>query len=413
MFLGLQSVVYSVADLAVAGQWYEKVFDQAPVLRASGMIGFEVGHDRVWLKEAAVGIPVNPEGATAFWGVSDIDAEVSRLRELGAQLISPPALASGEYWQARLADPFGNTFGMVGIKADPARSKIDNQASRTALWTTLMRAFSHESEPLEIGCDDHLARVFLMPDQVDALDDRDNRQRYLEKFFVVGVYEYVTARTHIFDGFFTDALAGGFEQVVLLGAGYDSRAVRFKKKLGAVRIFEVDAPKTQQRKKACLARAGQAIPEQVSFVPLNFNTGSLARALEGAGFDSQKKSFFLWEGVTFYLRPEAVAATLDCIKIHGAPGSEVAFDFIELWPGIFESFGVKELIAFNRKHQSGESGNNFAVEQGTLNTFLGTRGFEATDFFASEDMEACLKQKDPGFSGHVTASFRITRAVSL
>lgn len=109
MFLGLQSVVYPVADLAAAGQWYEKVFDQTPVLRASGMIGFEVGHDRVWLKEAAAGIPVNPEGATAFWGVSDIDAEVSRLRELGAQLISPrhwPAVNTGRPgWPTPLAIP--------------------------------------------------------------------------------------------------------------------------------------------------------------------------------------------------------------------------------------------------------------------------------------------------------------------
>ena len=413
MFLGLRSVVYPVADMAAAGQWYEKVFGQAPNLRASGMIGFDIGPDRVWLKEETAGLPVDPAGAAAFWGVSDIDKEFSRLNTLGAQVIEAPARAGGEYWQARLADPFGNVIGILGIKADPEQTRIDEQASKTALWTTLMRAFSHESEPSKIGCADRLARIFLLPDQLAALEDRENRQRYMEEFFVIGVYEYVTARTHIFDAFFTEALAGDFEQIVLLGAGYDSRSVRFERDLGPVQIFEVDAPKTQERKKDCLTRAGCSLAEGVRYVPLNFNTGSLASALEDAGFDPGKKTFFSWEGVTFYLRPEAVAATLDYIKAHAAPGSVAAFDFIELWPGIFESYGVKELIAFNRRHQSGESGNNFAIEQGTLSDFLGSKGFEITEFFTTEDIEACLKQKDSAFSGHVTASFRIVRATSI
>lgn len=91
----------------------------------------------------------------------------------------------------------------------------------------------------------------------------------------------------------------------------------------------------------------------------------------------------------------------------------MAFDFIELWPGIFEAYGVKELIAFNRKHQSGESGNNFAIEQGRLSDFLGSRGFEVRDFLTAGDIEACLRQKDETFRGRVTASFRIVRAVSI
>ncbi len=411
MYLGLRSVVYPVADLTAAGIWYEKVFNQPPSLREKSMIGFEVGHDRIWL--AAVPTPEESGGGVAYWAVSDIDGEFERLKALGALAVHPPERATGEYCQARLRDPFGNIFGIIGIKSDPEDSAIDDQASRTALWTTLMRAFSNEGEPSPIGCADHLARIFLLQDQVAALEDRENRQEHMDRFFVVGVYVYVTARTHLFDAFFKEALAAGFEQIVMLGAGYDSRACRFAGDLGPVRVFEVDASKTQERKIACLARAGLRVPEQVSYVPLNFNTGSLVRALDDAGFDPDKRTFFSWEGVTFYLAPEAVAATLSCIKSHAGPGSVVAFDFIELWPGIFEAFGVKELIAFNRKHQSGESGNRFAVEQGRIADFLGGLGFEITDFLGTKDIEAGLKHLDDRFDGHVTASFRIVRAAAV
>ncbi|WDP91230.1 MAG: SAM-dependent methyltransferase [Desulfobacter sp.] len=409
MYLGLRSVMYPVDNLAAAGRWYEKVFDKAPTLLDDTTIGFEVGHDRVWLTTRSEVTPGDIQGASAFWAVSDIDREFLRLQELGATPMQPPLKVSGEFHQAKVTDPFGNIFGIVGLKADPLQSTIDDQASRTALWTTLMRAFS-QADSTGMGCEDRLARFFLLPDQQAALDDLNHRSSYMEKFFVVGVYEYVTARTHIFDTFFKEAMDSGFEQIVLLGAGYDSRAYRFAGELDRVRVFEVDAPKTQARKKDCLAQAGIPVPEQVSFVPLNFNTGSLIQALKDAGFDSGKKTFFSWEGVTFYIFPDAVDATLDCIKTHAPRGSTVAFDYIELWPGIFDAFGVKELIAFNRKHQSGESGNRFALEQGQISAFLGDRGFEISDFLDTKDIEDRLKQQDKGFSGNVTASFRIVRA---
>lgn len=110
---------------------------------------------------------------------------------------------------------------------------------------------------------------------VAALEDRENRQVYMDKFFVTGVYEYVTARTHLFDAFFREALTGDFEQIVLLGAGYDSRALRFQGDLGPVPVFEVDAPRTQERKRACLAAAG---PMPLPVPPWPLTSSSCGRA---------------------------------------------------------------------------------------------------------------------------------------
>lgn len=122
----------------------------------------------------------------------------------------------------------------------------------------------------------------------------------------------------------------------------------------------------------------------------------------------------MWEGVTYYLAPEAVEATLEFIKLNSPSGSIVAFDYIALWPGIFDAYGVKELIDFNATKQSGESGNNFALEEGAVASFLSERGFKASHHLNSEEIEKkYLTLQDGTLFGHVTGSFRIVQAVTV
>ncbi len=128
--------------------------------------------------------------------------------------------------------------------------------------------------------------------------------------------------------FFDRALSGYLEtveQVVVLGAGFDTRLFKFC--LGRnIALFEVDQPNTQAVKKQALVESDCSLSE-ICFVAANFNEESWIDKLLAAGFEAQKKTFFLWEGVTYYLTEAVVKESLRAIgEICGA-GSAIAFDF--------------------------------------------------------------------------------------
>jgi methyltransferase (TIGR00027 family) len=126
---------------------------------------------------------------------------------------------------------------------------------------------------------------------------------------------------------FVDALAGGARQVVLLGAGLDSRAYRAPDGVRQTRVFEVDFPPTQEYKKKRVREILGSLPSHVTYVPIDFTKEDLATVLARAGYDRAVKTIFVWEGVTFYLPEEAVDATLRFVASNAAPGSRIVFDY--------------------------------------------------------------------------------------
>jgi methyltransferase (TIGR00027 family) len=116
------------------------------------------------------------------------------------------------------------------------------------------------------------------------------------------------------------------QQLVVLGAGLDSRAWRLDSLKDTV-VFEVDFPASQSWKRERAA----AIPfkaKDVRFVAIDFQRDPLAPLIRSAGFDPSKPAFWLWEGVTMYLRPEAVAANLGAVAALSAPGSRIALTYL-------------------------------------------------------------------------------------
>ena len=140
------------------------------------------------------------------------------------------------------------------------------------------------------------------------------------------------ARTTFFDAALTRHLRD-IDQLVILGAGWDTRSYRMPK---GIRCFEIDTPKTQQTKRHMLKKAGLDTT-RITFVPADFMTDDWLEKLVHAGFDPDKPTFFLWEAVTMYLDREAVESTLR--KIAGtASGSVVAFDYFNA--DLIESKGL-------------------------------------------------------------------------
>jgi len=116
----------------------------------------------------------------------------------------------------------------------------------------------------------------------------------------------------------------GVEQFVELGAGYDTRTVQLQHN-HRIRCFEVDLPKTQQLKRELLHQCG-VDTSGVRFVSANFLTDNWLDNLIKTDFEPRKPTFFLWEGVTYYLSREAMEKTFRTIAT-SAPGSVVVFDY--------------------------------------------------------------------------------------
>ena len=144
-----------------------------------------------------------------------------------------------------------------------------------------------------------------------------------------------SARTAFFDAALARHL-GDIKQFVILGAGWDTRSYQIPQE---IRCFEVDMEKTQRTKRAMLEKVGLDTT-RVAFVPADFLKENWLEKLVNAGFELDKPSFFLWEGVTMYLDREAVEKTLRMIA-STASGSVVAFDYFNADISKSQSFSMR------------------------------------------------------------------------
>ncbi len=135
---------------------------------------------------------------------------------------------------------------------------------------------------------------------------------------------FMAVRSRYAEDRLAEAVSHGVAQYVILGAGLDTFA--YRNPFPALRVFEVDFPATQQWKRAMLREAAIAVPENVTFVPLDFEHKTLAASLAEAGFDARLPAFFGWLGVVPYLTLDAFRATLGTIALLPA-GSAVSFDY--------------------------------------------------------------------------------------
>jgi len=136
----------------------------------------------------------------------------------------------------------------------------------------------------------------------------------------------VAVRTRYIDDVLGDALRNGVDQVVILGAGFDSRAYRIRG-IDRARVFEVDHPATQARKKAVVTRRLGRLPAHVTLLPMDFTTDSLDTVMATAGYRSGARAFFICEGVTHYLSASAVDALFRFVA-RSAGGSQMVFTYI-------------------------------------------------------------------------------------
>ena len=196
----------------------------------------------------------------------------------------------------------------------------DALPSHTALRVALRRA-AHQLYDSPVVFSDPIAVPLLGARHREELE----RTRFhLAKPFSIGMRAFLVARSRFAEDNLALAVAAGVKQYVLLGAGLDTFA--YRNPFPDLHVFEIDHPATQAWKRELLHENAIAIPENLTYVPVDFEKQSLATELERDGFDMQAPAFFAWLGVVPYLTLDAFRSTAGFLSKRPA-GSGLVLDY--------------------------------------------------------------------------------------
>jgi methyltransferase (TIGR00027 family) len=208
------------------------------------------------------------------------------------------------------------------------------QPSRTSIVVAALRAFGAREPDPAVRNPDTFAERLISPDELQSIAAHPIARAFVEDYDigrknreVAGMSNLMLIRTRFIDDHLRRALENGATQVVILGAGFDTRAYRFAMLLKDKKVFEIDYRSTQEVKKRRLAAASIPIPGYVQFAEIDFKKDSLSDVLSRCGYQATERTFFIWEGVSMYLKEQDVRQTLRAISSHSASGSSLVMDF--------------------------------------------------------------------------------------
>jgi methyltransferase (TIGR00027 family) len=223
----------------------------------------------------------------------------------------------------------------------------ERRPSQTASFVALARALAHDGFTSLPGFDDPYALALLSPRWRSAyslISRWMRRARPERRQRAIAQLDVIPLRVAAIDAELRAAVGDGARQLVILGAGLDTRAFRMPD-LGDVAVFEVDHPATQTYKR----RRSSSLPvvaKSLTFVPVDFERGgSLSAALGEAGLRARDRTAWIWEGVVMYLTDEALGRTVDEIARCSSPSSTLIVQYHEpSAPVVNGHHGVRRLL---------------------------------------------------------------------
>jgi methyltransferase (TIGR00027 family) len=280
---------------------------------------------------------------------------------------------------------------MVHVSSDslgPFAHRLQSRPSLTAEAVTMARALEHLKPSAERVVDDPWAHLFLSPAARRSLEAWSGSWsgRAFRRLGATGT-SYVPLRHRFIDEHLATALDAGVVQVVLLGAGYDTRGYRFADQLDGRRVFEVDLAPISRAKAATVAKYNDQFPDaNVVRVEIDFESQALTDVLADAGFTVGAPTFFVWEGVPMYLTRAAVKATLDAVHELSADGSQIAHD---MWHLVDEPgpLGTARRTAPAALSLIGEP-VTFGVHPEDYESFLHRHGFRVLDLALASELQS-------------------------
>jgi methyltransferase (TIGR00027 family) len=222
-------------------------------------------------------------------------------------------------------------------------------ASRTAQYMALFRALeTNRPSGNRLFADPYafsfLTARFKFVTQLSVVPFIRNLVDRIIRKRIPGALSSGVARTRYIDELLYQSVREGVKQVVILGAGYDTRALRLGF-LRALPVIEIDHPATAKSKRDRLLKSLGGLPAHVRYLEIDFNEQKLEQLAVAHNMDLSLPTAFVWEGVSNYLSHEAVAATF-AFMAGFAPGSYVIFTYVDekilRYPAAF--FGGEKLL---------------------------------------------------------------------
>lgn len=264
-------------------------------------------------------------------------------------------------------------------------------SSITAENVAFVRALESLKPEGERICYDPYASRFLSPQYLVFMEMAAHDP---SKTPFPGVHNSLSARVRYFDDFVKKLINEGLEQLIILGAGYDTRAYRIEGLRGNVKVFEIDHPETQSVKIEKIKDIFGSLPDHVEYVSVDFETEDFGQRLLEHGYEKSQKTVFIIEGLIYYLPPKAVDEMLYFISKNSETGSAIIFDYV-YESSIYRTNGIcgVQCTACNQNEiknatkdmaQKGEP-YKFGVKDGMLESFISQHGFSRICNVTSED----------------------------
>lgn len=278
--------------------------------------------------------------------------------------------------------------GQVSNEISDATSINKKGPSQSAEGIALIRLCELMRPEDQRICNDQYALYFVNPLIIKSIKEHpkeaEARIAEHERRFP-GLNNTTIARVRYFDDCVKVALGDGIEQLVIMGAGYDTRAYRID---GAnkIRVFEVDHPDTQPVKIEKVTGIFGSLPGHVSYVAADLAADDLRQRLVRQGYDPSKKTLFLMEGLVMYLPEEAVDRLLAFVVHNSGKGSSVVFDYV---PESVASGTCADQAGRDFRAVMAGMGEPFlfGIKEETVEAFLARRGFSKIHDVTPEEIK--------------------------
>jgi len=278
---------------------------------------------------------------------------------------------------------------LLAMNSQDVHAVEPEQVSWTAEGVAAMRAIAAQHPDPKIRCPDDLAGRFVSAEFYRYSPFAPDYETSIKvvRAYRAGTYYSLNARTHYIDGVLEQMAEKGLTQVVSLGAGLDTRAYRFSDRFPNIRFFEMDLPATSGFKKRKVIEVLGALPESVAYVSIDFNKETIDAALKRAGWDPSRKTYFIWEGCTYYISKEAVDDTLAFFARSTAPGSMAVFDYVpdSVIAGDFSRYPAAKFTMV-RCEVAGEPWT-FGFPEGSPDRYVNKLGLTVVEDLGAEELK--------------------------
>jgi len=272
------------------------------------------------------------------------------------------------------------------IESNKRFIKKAGSSSKTAEGVALCRFNESKKPEGERICYDPYAVHFISPEILKwiACNPEETKAAWTRaERLLPGIDNSIIARVRYFDDFVKRSIDECLEQLVILGAGYDSRAYRIEG-LTKIKVFEVDHPAMQAVKIEKIKKIFGCLPDHVTYIPADLGRDDFGKKLLEMEYSQSKKTLFLMEGLLYYLPPEIVNKILSFISKNSAKGSAILFDY---YPQSVVDGSCKLEVGRNLYNQLIQFGEplRFGIEEEMIEEFLTKRGFSKVCNVSSED----------------------------